>query len=250
MKIFVCFFASLYVFPLSAQISWPDKPKNLQVLPRDISRAELESKMFQFSTSLGANCIQCHVAKNWRDFTTYDWASDENPAKLVARKMILMTQRINSQDLPQVNEIRPTSVTVTCNTCHAGKPIPKSLRQLLHDTLVENGVQAVWDRYAELKTQYYGTNTYDFGPNTLNGLGYDLLADSATIPLAISVFKKNVEFYPADANAYDSLGEAYLKAGQKWLALANYTISLQLDPDNRHAKQVYKQITGQEYSSK
>jgi len=40
-----------------------------------------------------------------------------------------------------------------------------------------------------------------------------------------------VQEYPKSANTYDSLGEAYLKMGQKDLAIRNYETSLRLDPD-------------------
>jgi tetratricopeptide (TPR) repeat protein len=39
---------------------------------------------------------------------------------------------------------------------------------------------------------------------------------------AIAAFKLNVERYPGSANVYDSLGEAYERAGRFELALTNY----------------------------
>jgi cytochrome c-type biogenesis protein CcmH/NrfG len=52
---------------------------------------------------------------------------------------------------------------------------------------------------------------------------------------AIEVFKLNVEAFPESANTYDSLGEAYMKAGQKELAIKSYAKSLELNPNNRNA---------------
>ena len=52
---------------------------------------------------------------------------------------------------------------------------------------------------------------------------------------AIEALKLNVEMYPKSGNVYDSLGEAYMDAGQKDLAIQNYEKSLQLDPKNENA---------------
>ena len=49
---------------------------------------------------------------------------------------------------------------------------------------------------------------------------------------AIAIFKLNVEVYPDAYNAYDSLGEGYMEAGQAELAIENYERSLELNPGN------------------
>jgi hypothetical protein len=65
----------------------------------------------------------------------------------------------------------------------------------------------------------------------LNSIGYILLSYNK-IAAAIALFKLNVEFYPDSWNAYDSLGEAYMKSGEKSLAIKNYEKSLALNPKN------------------
>jgi dienelactone hydrolase/predicted negative regulator of RcsB-dependent stress response len=57
---------------------------------------------------------------------------------------------------------------------------------------------------------------------------------------ATELLKLNVQVFPASSNAYDSLGEAYMKAGQKQLAIDNYKKSLELNPDNDNAKEKLK----------
>jgi tetratricopeptide (TPR) repeat protein len=63
----------------------------------------------------------------------------------------------------------------------------------------------------------------------LNGLGHKLLNSGQTQD-AIAMFQRNVQEYLQSSNVYDSLGEGYMKAGQKDLAIANYEKSLQLYP--------------------
>ena len=59
---------------------------------------------------------------------------------------------------------------------------------------------------------------------------------------AIEIFKINVDLYPGSAGVYDSLGEAYMKNGQKDLAANNYEKSLQLNPQNNNAVNMLKQL--------
>ncbi|GAF76904.1 unnamed protein product, partial [marine sediment metagenome] len=59
---------------------------------------------------------------------------------------------------------------------------------------------------------------------------------------AIRVFKLNVELFPESANAYDSLGEMYMKTGDKKKAIKNYKKSLELNSENDNAKQMLKKL--------
>jgi tetratricopeptide (TPR) repeat protein len=61
---------------------------------------------------------------------------------------------------------------------------------------------------------------------------------------AIEIFKLNVEAFPQSANTYDSLGEAYLNAGNNELAIKNYEKAFELDPTNTNAAQVVKRLKG------
>jgi tetratricopeptide (TPR) repeat protein len=65
---------------------------------------------------------------------------------------------------------------------------------------------------------------------------YDLM-EKNRLPEATDLFKLNAQVFPDSWNAYDSLGEAYMKAGQKQLAIDNYKKSLELNPANGDAKQ-------------
>jgi len=59
---------------------------------------------------------------------------------------------------------------------------------------------------------------------------------------AVEVFKMNVAMNPQSANAYDSLGEAYMRIGDKKEAIKNYKKSLDLNPDNNNAKQMLREL--------
>jgi dienelactone hydrolase len=74
---------------------------------------------------------------------------------------------------------------------------------------------------------------------TMNLWACDLMSQNH-LPEATELFKLNVQMYPDSWNAYDSLGEAYMNAGQKQLAIDNYKKSLELNPANDNAKEKLK----------
>jgi len=101
------------------------------------------------------------------------------------------------------------------------------------------GAPAALRRYTEM--QKAGAKDSGLEEGMLNGLGYMLLGDGQ-VQDAILVFERNAQEYPQSSNAYDSLGEAYMKSGQKELAIANYRKSLQLDAGNRNAEEQLKRL--------
>lgn len=78
-------------------------------------------------------------------------------------------------------------------------------------------------------------------PQLLNQVAYGQLL-AGNIPDAVKLLKANVEFFPDDSNAHDSLGEAYMKAGRKDEAIASYKQSLKLDPKNTNAVQMLEKL--------
>jgi dienelactone hydrolase/predicted negative regulator of RcsB-dependent stress response len=71
--------------------------------------------------------------------------------------------------------------------------------------------------------------------------GYDLM-EKNHLPEAIEVLKLDVQVFPGSSNGYDSLGEAYMKSGQKQLAIDSYKKSLEVNPANDNAKEKLKEL--------
>ncbi|HZH30391.1 MAG TPA: serine hydrolase [Pyrinomonadaceae bacterium] len=119
--------------------------------------------------------------------------------------------------------------------------MPKqSIAEALMKTITERGdVAAGIRQYRELKATQAAA--YDFGEGELNALGYQLLGANK-LKEAIEIFKLNVEAHPQAANPYDSLGEAYLVAGERELALANYRKAVELNPKNSNAAAIIKNL--------
>ena len=93
----------------------------------------------------------------------------------------------------------------------------------------EKGGRAALNDFAE------ALNSGAVSESAVNSVGYSLLRKKLNDD-AILVLQKNVELHPDSANTYDSLGEAYMDAGQKDLAIKNYERSLELNPKNENGK--------------
>jgi tetratricopeptide (TPR) repeat protein len=80
---------------------------------------------------------------------------------------------------------------------------------------VLGGLKGADAHYAKLSEKYgYNIPTPE---NLINQIGYQYLFDGKPDD-AIATFKTNVERYPASANVYDSLAEAYERGGRIDLA--------------------------------
>jgi tetratricopeptide (TPR) repeat protein len=75
----------------------------------------------------------------------------------------------------------------------------------------------------------------------VNTWAYNLMQKNHSAE-ATELFKLNVQAFPNSSNAYDGLAEAYMKAGQKQLAIDNYKKSLELNPENDNAKEKLKTL--------
>jgi hypothetical protein len=102
-----------------------EPPKNLKVLPKDMSGDEVKKIMKVFTKSLGVKCDHCHVGTPQPDkpFPKFDFASDQKPEKEIARRMMLMVNDINMNHISKMDD--GDLEHVTCVTCHMGnlKPV-------------------------------------------------------------------------------------------------------------------------------
>ena len=75
----------------------------------------------------------------------------------------------------------------------------------------------------------------------IDQFAYRLMLDGK-LDDALKIMKVLSELFPDSGMAFDSLGEAYLRKGDKDLALANFQKSLELDPKNRNAEEKLKSL--------
>jgi pentatricopeptide repeat protein len=127
-----------------------------------------------------------------------------------------------------------------CHTCHRGRPRPTTLEEELEEQYRKKGVEASLDYYADLKQKYYGRGPYDFGENSLNNFGYEVLKKDTLG--AIQVFRLNAAEFPQSGNVWDSLAEAYMKSGDLKKAEEYYQKALTRDSTDQNAKDILKKL--------
>lgn len=165
------------------QWTWPEKPKNLQVLNKDWPGSRLSPVMRGFTRALGVRCSYCHDGEEGKPLSTYDFASDENPNKDRAREMLRMLGSVNDH-LKKIESSGDKRVNMWCHTCHRGRPRPMTLEEELGEKYRLKGMEPVLQHYADLKKKYYGRGAYDFGERSLNDFAYGLL-EKDDVPGAI-----------------------------------------------------------------
>jgi tetratricopeptide (TPR) repeat protein len=244
----------------------PDKFTNLQILPKDISKPELQSTMRGFAFALGVRCNYCHAEKKNSDTPGLDYASDEKETKKIARVMLQMVAAINhnyiaklpatsspaaiSNSSPTTQPAAPSApppaqpVQVQCVTCHHGLVQPRTLNSVLAEAIDQKGadadqkgIDAATALYADLRKKYYGGAQYDFGETSLNQLTESLLAQKKTkeaLAIAEMNFSAN---HPDSVWSYHLLAMTHQANGQVADAVADYRKALELHPDDDWARQ-------------
>ncbi|OYU27515.1 MAG: photosynthetic reaction center cytochrome c subunit [Burkholderiales bacterium PBB2] len=107
--------------PEPLEAASPDGPKagqiyqNVKVLGH-LSVGEFSRTMVAMTNWVAPKqgCVHCHNVQNFADDSLY--------TKVVARRMLVMTQSVNSNWQTHVGK-----TGVTCFTCHRGEPVPKEV---------------------------------------------------------------------------------------------------------------------------
>ncbi|MBS1522402.1 MAG: alpha/beta hydrolase [Bacteroidetes bacterium] len=100
-------------------------------------------------------------------------------------------------------------------------------------------MQDINNRFTRLSAEF--GYTINASEDFLNNCGYYQLR-LKHIDNAIGIFAENVKRHPNSFNAYDSLGEAYMDAANKQLAILNYKKSVELNPHNDNGKQMLEKL--------
>ncbi len=151
----------------------------------------------------------------------------------LARTAYAKSQEINRRSYPwEISSYSDTEKIL------AGK---KMLARMLKRDVEEKGVAAAIQSFDQAKAA--NASACYINEAEINTLGYELLRGGKKKE-AIEILKLNAREFPASSNTYDSLGEAYMEAGEKDLAIQNYRKSLELDPKNDNARDRLKRLEG------
>lgn len=98
--------------------------RNLKILPKDISKDDLQATMKSFTQALGVRCDFCHVGEG-DDLRQYKFGLDDKDHKITARLMMNMVNEVNGKFMAQIKDHDGESPQVTCISCHRGKSEPE-----------------------------------------------------------------------------------------------------------------------------
>jgi hypothetical protein len=204
-------------------------PRNLQVLPAGMTRAQVAARMGDIAGGLGVQCLYCHEGTSMRNV---DFASDAKETKRTAREMMRFMERVN-QDLAAVMPDRGEA-RIDCVTCHRGAPRPRLLEDSLATVVRVRGVEAALATYDTLRSRYYGRFVFDFGQRPLNVLAERLAAGERPAD-ALRVLELNGQHFPASWDVPYEMGRLWERMGQPARAIERYRRTLELLPTHSGA---------------
>jgi hypothetical protein len=221
-------------------------PKNLQVLPKDLTRSEVVARMRGIATALGVRCEYCHVSTTGPDGREQnDFAADDKETKKIARGMLRMVNDINDKYLiGDMGRTLPDRHRVSCVTCHHGLAKPRTIQAELVDALVAKNVDSAVALYRDLRTRYYGKAAYDFGELTIPFVAPEVAQMPNQGAAAIQLLKLNLEFYPQSVPTLTGLAQIYLQASDTAAALDALNRAAALAPDDRQVKGMLARVKG------
>lgn len=116
-------------------------------------------------------------------------------------------------------------------------PPKKSIAQEMYAIIVEDGFAKAekWFQTSRDSSAYY------LREEEMNNVGYAIMQENQLVE-ARKVFELNVTLFPKSSNAFDSLGEIYLKLNNKPLAIKYYEKSIALNPKNENAIEILKTL--------
>jgi tetratricopeptide (TPR) repeat protein len=228
-RLFTILFA-VVITPACAE----DGFKNLQVLPKDISRKDLMWTMRGFCFSLGVRCEHCHAGKDTSTLHEMNFPSDEKETKKTARAMLRMVDALNRDYISKLSS-QPV-VKVECVTCHRGLSRPRTLQAVLTEEIDKGGVASAVELYRKLRKEAYGRGEYDFSETSLNLLS-ESLVNGGRPREASAIMELNVEVNsPLSTWAYSDLAIAHQASGETTKAEADFRKILQMNPEDSWAK--------------
>ncbi len=108
-------------------------PKNLKVLPKNLTGNQVHEIMEGWAGALGTHCDHCHmedpknIGPNGRPRLKFE--DDSKPEKKMARIMYTMTENMKKNYIKKVadmDKMEEPAAPLTCGTCHRGHVHPEA----------------------------------------------------------------------------------------------------------------------------
>ncbi len=245
LTLITCATIAIPVLTIGAQSRGPQAPepplKNLKYFPKNIPRQALIDTMRTFTRALGVGCEFCHMVDDSLPREKRDFSLDVKPTKIKARTMLRMVAAINNDYLTKLQSRLQPPIVVSCATCHRGVTEPRPLEQVILTRYDSAGTDSAVALYRELRKHYYGRASYDFGEQSLAGVGGALQMRNRAAD-ALRFYMLNLEFAPTSSFAWSQAGGAQLASGDTANAIKSLEKALSLDSTNRQAARALKAL--------
>jgi len=114
--------------------------------------------------------------------------------------------------------------------------------QLPYEVAFSGSLKDTVKAYKSWQSEY--PDSHLNGAGAMNQAGYMALGQKH-YKAAINLFGAYVQMFPKDANAQDSLAEAFMLKGDVKKATEHYQLALQMNPKNQNARDKLAQLQGQ-----
>jgi penicillin V acylase-like amidase (Ntn superfamily) len=115
----------------------------------------------------------------------------------------------------------------------------------LRKIIDEEGINVAFQQFNEMKEKTRTFHQYEFPEYRLRSLGLNYVSQNE-LKEAIGVFKLNIKIYPKSTQTYSDLADAYMKDGNKKLAIENYQKVLDFIPDDKKTLSILNKLKNQE----
>jgi len=240
--IFACLWSLFTCFAARASAQRPDHPRNLQVLPRNLSTDSVFTVMLGVADALGVTCGHCHPGGDNPTWDSTNFTGDVKPTKMVAREMFRLVDRLNRELLPAALRSGQFSVPVTCMTCHRGALRPVLLEDTLTVILDRQGVDSAIAAHRRIRERYGGRMTYDLSNWPLRLMASRLAAQGRHGD-AVKILEEDARLFPSSGEVAYQLGTTYESNGERQLAIMQYHKVLSMLADYKPAQRRLRALT-------
>ena len=206
--------------------------KNVKTLKKISANRFLMIMDIGYSRALGVDCSHCHVPGKWESY--------EKPEKGIAVEMANMSRGLNNDTLKSIKNLKNPRPLATCTVCHRREIIPATNLPRKRNNSTDERAPNGWE-LASITTQFgwkpalailqSAKRDYPKAPifreRNLTRVGYNVLKRGRATK-AVELFKVLVNSYPKSANAYGSLSDGLIAAGNKPEAIKNARIAIRL----------------------